>query len=186
MRLSPQHSRTAGESWEVFVRWPTSRQAATELASRRKSHELSRFLKVHALLSHILPTDSYTEVLYDHGLTLSHSVFMSIFVSSMDLFARMNSVYASYFGISPPARACVAVDLPPGINIRLECIAFSHNIPPHRESLHVQGLSYWAPANIGPYSQAIKVQSLSVLKHNKRLTSDRRQRNICSFQARLG
>lgn len=24
--------------------------------------------------------------------------------------------------------------------------------------MHVQGISHWAPANIGPYSQAIKVQ----------------------------
>ena len=26
-----------------------------------------------------------------------------------------------------------------------------------REALHVQSLSHWAPANIGPYSQALRV-----------------------------
>jgi diphthine-ammonia ligase len=30
-----------------------------------------------------------------------------------------------------------------------------------RQALHVQGLSYWAPANIGPYSQAVSVRPLS-------------------------
>lgn len=26
-----------------------------------------------------------------------------------------------------------------------------------RDTMHVQGISYWAPANIGPYSQSIVV-----------------------------
>jgi len=30
----------------------------------------------------------------------------------MEDFASINAVYATYFGVSPPARACVAVDLP--------------------------------------------------------------------------
>ena len=42
-----------------------------------------------------------------------------------------------------------------------------------REALHVQSISYWAPANIGPYSQAVKVRSfitkkLSSYYHNSR------------------
>ena len=28
----------------------------------------------------------------------------------------------------------------------------------NRQTMHVQGLSHWAPANIGPYSQAVKVR----------------------------
>ena len=75
----------------------------------------------------------------------------------MDLFVRINGVYATFFGSSPPARACVGVDLPEGIRVRLECIAFAEKTPLDRQSLHVQSLSYWAPANIGPYSQAITV-----------------------------
>jgi hypothetical protein len=75
----------------------------------------------------------------------------------MDLFARVNQVYGSFFGTSPPARACVGVDLPEGIHVRLECTAYAEQSPLDRQALHVQGLSYWAPANIGPYSQAIIV-----------------------------
>ena len=75
----------------------------------------------------------------------------------MDLFASVNTVYAQFFGVSPPARACVAVDLPPSVHVRLDCLAFTESLEGDRKALHVQGLSYWAPANIGPYSQAITV-----------------------------
>ena len=81
----------------------------------------------------------------------------------MSLFARVNAIYATYFGSRPPARACVALDLPPGVRVRLDCVAYTEydlGGPPERQALHVQGLSYWAPANIGPYSQAIVVSSL--------------------------
>jgi len=75
----------------------------------------------------------------------------------MDLFHPVNAVYMTYFGVCPPSRACVAVDLPPPVRIKLDCIAYAEVDPNERQCLHVQGLSYWAPANIGPYSQAIMV-----------------------------
>ncbi|KAI0324962.1 hypothetical protein GY45DRAFT_1330987 [Cubamyces sp. BRFM 1775] len=95
------------------------------------------------------------ECLSQHGLTLTNCTNINVFLSSMDLFARVNAVYATYFGTSPPARACVAADLPSPIRVRLDCVAFAESAPTARQALHVQGLSYWAPANIGPYSQAI-------------------------------
>ncbi|KAJ3554772.1 hypothetical protein NM688_g2937 [Phlebia brevispora] len=90
-----------------------------------------------------------------HSLEISHCANINIFISSMDLFGRINAVYSTYFGSSPPARACVAIDLPDGIRVKLDCIAFTEAKSTDRQALHVQGLSYWAPANIGPYSQAI-------------------------------
>ena len=98
-----------------------------------------------------------TGALAQHSLKLSNCTNINVFISSMDLFAQVNAVYATYFGTSPPARACVAADLPPGIRVRLDCIAYTESNPSERQALHVQGLSYWAPANIGPYSQAIVV-----------------------------
>lgn len=86
-------------------------------------------------------------------------------MSSIDLFARVNAIYSTFFGTSPPARACVAIDLPQPIQVRLDCIAFSDQTLAARQALHVQGLSYWAPANIGPYSQAITV-SCSIYEYN--------------------
>ncbi|KAJ3882965.1 hypothetical protein F5051DRAFT_392889 [Lentinula edodes] len=98
------------------------------------------------------------ERLASHNLSLAHSAIINLFLSSMDDFARVNSVYASFFGTSPPSRACVALDLPPGIRARIDCLAFvenGNNVNYERQALHVQSQSYWAPANIGPYSQAI-------------------------------
>ncbi|KAH0587717.1 hypothetical protein H2248_006480 [Termitomyces sp. 'cryptogamus'] len=91
----------------------------------------------------------------EFGLDVSKCTNINIFLSDIDLFVRVNAVYATFFGSSPPARACVAVDLPHPIRVRLDCVAFVEKSPQDRHALHVQGLSYWAPANIGPYSQAI-------------------------------
>ncbi|KAJ7684045.1 hypothetical protein B0H17DRAFT_1226051 [Mycena rosella] len=93
------------------------------------------------------------EELSRYSLELSDCANINIFLSSMDLFAAVNAVYGTFFGTSPPARACVAINLPPPCRVRLDCIA--HCKPAERHALHVQSLSYWAPANIGPYSQAI-------------------------------
>ncbi|KAF8897662.1 hypothetical protein BD779DRAFT_1608204 [Infundibulicybe gibba] len=84
-----------------------------------------------------------------YSLQLSNCANINIFLSSMDLFVRVNAVYSTFFGSSPPARACVAVDLPDPIRIRLDCLAYKETSPSDRRALHVQGLSYWAPANIG-------------------------------------
>jgi len=90
-----------------------------------------------------------------HGLHLTNISFINLYISSMDQFSRINNVYSTFFGSSPPARACVGVVLPSPYRVRLESIAFHDKHPGERKALHVQGLSYWAPANIGPYSQAI-------------------------------
>ena len=82
----------------------------------------------------------------------------------MSLFLPANAVYLTYFGTSPPSRATVAVPLPSGSRIRLEVVGFDDRPSggslrvQGRQALHVQGLSYWAPANIGPYSQAVTVR----------------------------
>lgn len=69
-----------------------------------------------------------------------------------------NTAYSAFFGASPPARACIGIG---GERVTLDCIAWipegTHGESGTRRSLHVQSLSYWAPANIGPYSQAITV-----------------------------
>lgn len=99
----------------------------------------------------------YPDRLAEHSLHLSNCAIINISISSIDIFVRVNTIYATFFGASPPARACISVDLPEGIRVCLDCIAFTEYDPGARQALHVQGLSYWAPANIGPYSQAITV-----------------------------
>ena len=81
----------------------------------------------------------------------------------MGLFPTLNTIYATFFGTSPPTRACVAVDLPPSTRVKLDCFAYAETDLTQRTALHVQGLSYWAPANIGPYSQAVLVDEHVVI-----------------------
>ena len=117
--------------------------------------------------------DTLSSALDAEGLLLSlHAAHITFLLSSMTFFAPANAVYASYFGVSPPSRATVAVPLPSNQRIRLEVVCFDDR--PDREypnsvgriggrqALHVQGLSYWAPANIGPYSQAVVVSRDSI------------------------
>lgn len=93
------------------------------------------------------------------SLSLASVCSINLLLSSMSDFPLVNVVYKTFFGTSPPMRACVGVNLPAGARLCLEAIAFD-GPESERRALHVQGLSYWAPANIGPYSQAVTVSLL--------------------------
>ena len=86
-------------------------------------------------------------------------VFTTILLRSMADFAAVNSVYGQLFTLpNPPARVTVACGdaLPVGVSLLVSFIIdLRHRNA--RDGLHVQSRSYWAPANIGPYSQAISV-----------------------------
>jgi len=95
------------------------------------------------------------------GLTWTEVVFMQVFVSNMADFGVVNGAYKGFFGINPPPRACVGANLPKPYRIQVSCTAIRKDAVPARprQTLHVQGMSYWAPANIGPYSQASEVSA---------------------------
>ena len=98
-------------------------------------------------------------------------VSTTILLRSMDDFAAVNAVYGTMFTKpNPPARVTVACgdELPKGIKVVINCITDAG--PRHaRKGLHVQSRSYWAPANIGPYSQSIAVP---LVKHYKERDED--------------
>lgn len=51
-----------------------------------------------------------------------------MFITTMDNFAEMNSVYEKHFSATKPARSCVAVkELPKGVPVEIEAIALSGN-----------------------------------------------------------
>uniref|UniRef100_A0A096LQQ1 Diphthine--ammonia ligase n=1 Tax=Poecilia formosa TaxID=48698 RepID=A0A096LQQ1_POEFO len=93
-------------------------------------------------------------------------VLVHLYVRNMEDFVSLNAVYRKYFNINPPARVCVQAPLPAGQLLQMDCLLHDWTEPleegcfRHREALHVQSLSHWAPANIGPYSQAFKVDEL--------------------------
>ncbi|KAJ4939877.1 hypothetical protein JOQ06_029313 [Pogonophryne albipinna] len=111
-------------------------------------------------------TAAFTQLqseLDSRGWKLKDIILVHLYVRSMDDFVSLNTVYKKHFGINPPARVCVQAPLPAGQLLQTDCLLHDWAEPleegcfHQREALHVQSLSHWAPANIGPYSQAFRV-----------------------------
>lgn len=102
--------------------------------------------------------DQVTTQLEAGGQSTDNIAYTIIVLRDMASFAAVNAVYGSYFTRpDPPARltiACADV-LPNNAYLAITVISSTNQ----REGLHVQSRSYWAPANIGPYSQAIRFPS---------------------------
>ena len=87
--------------------------------------------------------------------------YVQLCVRDMRHFAAVNAAYVRVVPVhSPPSRACVELPLPEGVPATVELFASRRRgnertePNPQRRSLHVQSLSCWAPACIGPYAQA--------------------------------
>ena len=96
--------------------------------------------------------------LYDIEVSTSDILFTTIILDSVENdFAPTNEVYKTLFAQpNPPARVTIAAPLPQGVKVMVSLIV-NRSRADSREGLHVQSRSYWAPANIGPYSQAISL-----------------------------
>ena len=67
-------------------------------------------------------------VLQTAGLSFTDVVKTNVFITDMELFAKMNAVYAEVFGTHRPARSTVAVKgLPYNALVEIECIAEFNN-----------------------------------------------------------
>jgi 2-iminobutanoate/2-iminopropanoate deaminase len=63
-------------------------------------------------------------VLANAGCAWKDVVKTTIFLTSMDDFAKVNEVYGKHLGATKPARSTVAVaGLPRGVRVEIECIA---------------------------------------------------------------
>ncbi|XP_059330206.1 diphthine--ammonia ligase isoform X2 [Ammospiza nelsoni] len=102
--------------------------------------------------------------LTSEGLKLKDIILVHLYVRSMKDFSVINTVYGTEFDLCPPARVCVETLLPDGVLFCIDCLAHKYDMATddvvHGEKLvmHVQSISHWAPASIGPYSQSIKVE----------------------------
>jgi diphthine-ammonia ligase len=97
-------------------------------------------------------------VLKQCHLSKSHIDHCTLVLRDMSDFTLLNPIYGQFFSAgNPPARVTIAAGsaMPEGIHVMLSIILDKNH--ESRQGLHVQGRSYWAPANIGPYSQAISV-----------------------------
>ncbi len=113
-------------------------------------------------LSHSAPSmasllSSLSTSLECRGSTVKDVISTTLLIRDMSSFPEINKEYSSLFShVNPPSRACVAVGglLDDGIDVLMHCCVATGEAKEGRTALHVQSRSYWAPANIGPYSQA--------------------------------
>ncbi|KAL4744037.1 hypothetical protein BDV11DRAFT_1779 [Aspergillus similis] len=131
--------------------WTVSNLIAPEAGPGAAEQMAAIVKKIQAILD--------TSVANAAPRTTADIVFTTVLLRSMADFPSMNSIYVSLFEKpNPPARATVACGdrLPDAVNVMVSMVV---DLGPRgqRDGLHVQSRSYWAPANIGPYSQAISV-----------------------------
>lgn len=89
------------------------------------------------------------------GLAWSDALFVHLYLADMAHFGAVNEAYCQHLSAcEPPARACVQLQLPPGVPVLVEVLLTSEAQARGRRVLHVQSISSWAPSCIGPYSQA--------------------------------
>lgn len=82
---------------------------------------------------------------------VAETIHVGVILRDMAKFKEFNEVYLKVFAIDdPPSRKCISAEIPHDVEITV----FGGARDPESKCLHVQGLSYWAPANIGPYSQS--------------------------------
>lgn len=129
-----------------YMTGPAGKSVAEQMASIMDREALSTILRLQS-----------------PPLEFSNIAYVSIILRNMADFAAVNAIYIKAFSEpNPPARITLAEPsaLPEGkdVLVSLSCIEGS---PSTKRELHVQSQSYWAPANIGPYSQAISIPASS-------------------------
>jgi enamine deaminase RidA (YjgF/YER057c/UK114 family) len=107
-----------------------------------------------------LETESVLNYIRDklliHDMDFSHIISTTVYVKDMTNFSNLNKIYRKYFGINPPNRTTVQSNI--NNKLQIDLVASKYD----RDTLHVQGYSYWASANIGPYSQASITNVISI------------------------
>uniref|UniRef100_H2ZC48 Uncharacterized protein n=1 Tax=Ciona savignyi TaxID=51511 RepID=H2ZC48_CIOSA len=101
--------------------------------------------------------NSLMDELHNKGHCANDVTSVHLYLSDIDDFYDINSIYKTYFHHQPPSRVCVALSMGcVGANVpilQIDCLSFHNLNESVSGNLHVQSVSHWAPANIGPYSQ---------------------------------
>ncbi|KAI9562364.1 putative diphthine--ammonia ligase [Daphnia sinensis] len=95
-------------------------------------------------------------IIENHGSNMKAVLSVCLYIRDMADYPRINTVYGQYFDLNPPARVCVEVPIACYAVIEAT-VTLSVDL---KRSLHVQSISHWAPANIGPYSQCVATGDL--------------------------
>ncbi|NXQ40972.1 DPH6 ligase, partial [Catharus fuscescens] len=162
----------------IPVIWKTLKHNSLDFTKtfQNSAKSLSGYQWFSSITAHFLPSkdknaeDAAREAfsslkanLTSEGLKLKDIILVHLYVKSMKDFSVINSVYVTEFDLCPPARVCVETLLPDGVLFCIDCLAHKYDmavddvVQDEKLVMHVQSISHWAPASIGPYSQSIKV-----------------------------
>lgn len=109
------------------------------------------------------------DLITSNSFTLRQICYITLYVRDMNEYSYLNEIYSEKFGFTnPPTRVCVECPLPENCHVVLEAVAFNSEksiseLEHKRHTMHVQGISHWAPANIGTYSQSTKVGHITYI-----------------------
>lgn len=144
-------SARPGSACEASVQtWPSENLLRVSATVLRSSD--GEDAAMHAALSAV------QEALSVRDLSFSDALFVHLFVPSMRRFAAVNAVYLRFLpAANPPARATVELEGEGTVVDVLVAMPGGGTAPRSlpRKTLHVQSISDWAPACIGPYAQSV-------------------------------
>lgn len=96
-----------------------------------------------------------SEILTSNNLTFNEIQHVTLLLSDMTHFGEINDIYSKNFEglFLPPSRICIETKL--SKKVQLSCIVLKNTVPSGKSGIHIRSRSFWAPQNIGPYSQSI-------------------------------
>ena len=96
---------------------------------------------------------SVRSLLTAYNLAVTDIACLTLILPDISAFSSINASYACHLPAQmPPSRACLQL---PSSSLLLDLVLVSPASSLTRSSLHVQSISRWAPACIGPYSQCV-------------------------------
>lgn len=98
-----------------------------------------------------------TQLLSLCGGSLQGVVYVEVDVPDMHQFSRVNNIYSKFFARPLPARACFQTQT---TQLVFKALCLGRAVQ-RASTLHVESVSTWAPACIGPYAQAVLVTPLT-------------------------
>jgi len=69
--------------------------------------------------------DNIKRILEGAGATIADVVRVGVFLADGDEFAKMNEVYAEFFGDDKPARTTIVCRFASDIRVEIDCVAYS-------------------------------------------------------------
>ncbi|XP_033221261.1 diphthine--ammonia ligase isoform X3 [Belonocnema kinseyi] len=101
-------------------------------------------------------------LVHEASIQILDIVSVTLYIKNMADYSMINEVYDLMFSkVNPPVRVCI--ECPLNVHIVLEALAYRDRSSARdgeihrRHTMHVQSISNWAPANVGPYSQAVRI-----------------------------